>query len=314
MLAGIAVALLVARPPVLPRGVFRVAQAVTGVVLGTYVQSSSLSAVADAWLPIAAVSAGTLGLSLLMGIGLARFARVDPPTAALGMIAGGASGIVGMSGDLGADDRLVAFMQYLRVLVVVLATPLLVGIAFGIGSGGGPAPDTYGHLLGDARGWGLTAVAVGLGAALGAAARLPVASLLGPMIVTAAFALGAPAHGFVVPTGLRELAFAGIGLQVGLGFTVATLREVGRLLLPVLATVVVLLVACFGLALLLDVTTSASLLDSYLATTPGGLYAVVATAYGSHADTTFIVAAQTLRLFVMILLAPVVVRRRFAAG
>ena len=29
--------------------------------------------------------------------------------------AGGASGIVGMSGELGADDRLVAFMQYLRV-------------------------------------------------------------------------------------------------------------------------------------------------------------------------------------------------------
>ena len=33
-------------------------------------------------------------------------------------IAGGASGIVGMSGELGADDRLVAFIQYLRVLAV----------------------------------------------------------------------------------------------------------------------------------------------------------------------------------------------------
>ena len=43
------------------------------------------------------------------------------PTATLGMIAGGASGIVTMADDLGGDDRLVAFMQYLRVLVVVLA-------------------------------------------------------------------------------------------------------------------------------------------------------------------------------------------------
>ena len=57
------------------------------------------------------------------------------PTATLGMIAGGASGIVTMADDLGGDDRLVAFMQYLRVLVVVLLTPLLIA-AFGGGSGG----------------------------------------------------------------------------------------------------------------------------------------------------------------------------------
>ena len=48
------------------------------------------------------------------------------------MIAGGASGIVTMADDLGGDDRLVAFMQYLRVLVVVLLTPLLIA-AFGGG-------------------------------------------------------------------------------------------------------------------------------------------------------------------------------------
>ena len=41
------------------------------------------------------------------------------------MVAGGASGIVGMADELGGDDRLVAFMQYLRVLVITLLTPLL---------------------------------------------------------------------------------------------------------------------------------------------------------------------------------------------
>ena len=46
------------------------------------------------------------------------------------MVAGGASGIVGMAGELKADDRLVAFMQYLRVLVVVVATPLLMAVVF----------------------------------------------------------------------------------------------------------------------------------------------------------------------------------------
>lgn len=309
MLAGIVVALSMSNPLHFPPAGFRLAQALTGVVLGAYVQSSALSAVAGSWLAITLTGAATLALSLAAGATLSRLASVDKATAALGLVAGGASGIVGMARDLGADERLVAFMQYLRVLVVVIVTPLLVGIAFADGSTIGSAATTHVAAFGDLRGWGLTIAAILIGVALASLARLPVASLLGPMILTAGFALAAPSHVFAVPPVLRELAFAAIGLQVGLGFTVATLREVGRLLLPVLATVVVLLVACFGLAIALNATTSASLLDSYLATTPGGLYAVVATAYSAHADTTFIVATQTLRLFVMILLAPWVVRR-----
>ena len=52
----------------------------------------------------------------------------------------------------------------------------------------------------------------------------------------------------------------------------------------------------------------ASALDGYLATTPGGLYAVLATATDSGADTTFVLAVQVLRLFVMLLSAPLVAR------
>ena len=99
-----------------------------------------------------------------------------------------------------------------------------------------------------------------------------------------------------------------IGLQVGLRFTMATVRQVGRLIVPVLAALVGLLVACFGLAVVLAATTSVSLLDAYLATTPGGLYAVLAVAVGADANTTFIVAVQGLRLLVMVLLAPAAVR------
>jgi uncharacterized protein len=77
---------------------------------------------------------------------------------------------------------------------------------------------------------------------------------------------------------------------------------------PVILCVLGLVVACFGLAVALHLTTSASLLDAYLATTPGGLYAVVAIAFGTGANATFIVAVQGLRVLVMVLLAPVMVR------
>src|SRR5439155_16764186 len=83
-----------------PRPAFIGAQATVGVVLGAYLQSSSLSAVAGSWLPVALVSGGTLVLSLGAGLILARLTSLDVPTATLGMIAGGASGIVTMADDL----------------------------------------------------------------------------------------------------------------------------------------------------------------------------------------------------------------------
>jgi uncharacterized membrane protein AbrB (regulator of aidB expression) len=67
-------------------------------------------------------------------------------------------------------------------------------------------------------------------------------------------------------------------------------------------------VVCFALGWLLSLTADVSLLDGYLATTPGGLYAVLPIAYGAGANTTFVLAVQGLRLFVMVLAAPAVVR------
>jgi uncharacterized protein len=321
LLLGLAIAL--ARPDrvALPPVAFRAAQAVAGVSLGAYLQADALRAVAGALVPVLLVSAGTLGLSLAAGAVLARVTPLDPPTAALGMIAGGASGIVGMSGELGADDRLVAFMQYLRVLVVVLLTPIAIAVLFA-GDHGTAAPPPSAGMLGAPWEWAATAALALAGA--GAAGRLRVTAgvLLGPMILTGAFVLAGALASFAVPDLLGQTAFALIGLQVGLRFTPETVRLLGRLTGPVLLAIAGLLVTSFGLALLLVATTSATLLDAYLATTPGGLYAVLAVAYGAGADTTFIVAVQSLRVVAMVLLAPLAVRwmlrgrlhRRWSAG
>ena len=54
--------------------------------------------------------------------------------------------------------------------------------------------------------------------------------------------------------------------------------------------------------------TGATPLEGYLATTPGGIYAVLATAISSGVDVAFVVAVQVLRVIVMLLLAPVAAR------
>jgi membrane AbrB-like protein len=296
LLLGLGVAL--ARPDALEvaPSAFAAAQAVTGVTIGAYLQSSSLRAIGDSWVPVALVSAATLGVSIGAGLLLARLTRLDATTAALGMIAGGASGIVAMAGELHGDDRLVAFMQYARVLVVVLLTPVLIPLVFPGHHGAGAAADGAEPVLGDALDWVVVIGIAAIGAAAGHALRLPAAMLLGPMILAGTLTLTGALDGLTIPGLLREAAFVAIGLQVGLRFTVATVREVGRLLLPVLAVV-------------LAATTPVSLLDAYLATTPGGLYAVLAVAFGAGANTTFIIAVQGLRVLVMVLLAPLAVRR-----
>jgi membrane AbrB-like protein len=222
-------------------------------------------------------------------------------------VAGGASGIVAMADELGGDERIVAFMQYLRVLVVTLLTPLLVPLIFpGTRSAGGAAGG--GPLLGTAIGWALTAGVSVLGALAARRVRLPAGTLLGPLLLTAALTVSGLSGHVQVPPLLREAAFSIIGLYIGLGFERDTLRRIARLLLPVAVTIAALLVACFALGWLLTLTAGVSLLDAYLATTPGGLYAVLPIAYGSGADTTFVLAVQGLRLFAMIVAAPVVVR------
>jgi membrane AbrB-like protein len=199
-------------------------------------------------------------------------------------------------------------MQYLRVLVVVLLTPIGIAVLFGGEHGSGGVPPPSSGLLGVPWEWAATAALALAGAWAAGRLRVTAGVLLGPMIATGALVLAGPLEGFAVPDLLGQAAFALIGLQVGLRFTPETVRLLGRLTLPVLGAIAGLLVTCFGLAVLLDATTSATLLDSYLATTPGGLYAVLAVAYGSNADTTFIVAVQTLRVVAMVLLAPLAVR------
>jgi uncharacterized protein len=291
-----------------PRPAFVAAQAVVGVALGAYLQSSSLQAIAHSWLPVTLVSLATLALSLGAGVLISRTTRLDMATATLGMVAGGASGIVTMADDLGADDRLVAFMQYLRVLIVVVLTPLLIALAGVHGAGAAPSPPVFGT----PRDWLLTAAIAPLGAVLARRLRFPAGALLGPMILAGALTLAGV--GFSVPAVVQQVAYALIGLQVGLRFTLETVRQLGRLLLPVLAGLLGLLIGCFGLAVVLHLTAPVSLRDAYLATTPGGLYAVLAVAFGAKANTTFILAVQGLRVLVMVLLAPLAVRRLAGPG
>lgn len=306
LLVGLAFALRTSWGLDVPGPAARLAQGVLGVSLGVLVQSSTLSEIGSNAAPILGVTVATLAATVLAGLAMSRMTGLDRPTASFGMVAGGASGIVAISRELGADERLVAVMQYLRVLVIVVLTPLVVGIAGG-GGGGRATPD--GAVAGGPVD-GALALVLCLGVGLGVArlARLPAGSLLGPLIVAAGLSLAGVELMAPVPPLVLQVAYVAIGLSVGLRFTVASLRHAARILPATLALIAALVLVSAGLGLLLVPLAGVGALDAYLATTPGGLYVVLAAASTSDVDATFVLAVQVLRLFAMLLAAPLLAR------
>jgi membrane AbrB-like protein len=282
-------------------------QAVIGVAAGALVDLETLRAVAENWLPVLLVTVATLALSLGAGLLLRLQRGISPVTGAFSMIAGGASGIIAMARDLGADARMVAVLQYLRVLLIVVLMPVVATVGYGASSGtAGPVPAD------DGPGWmaGLlfTVGCSVAGLVVGRLVRLPVAPLLGPLVAAAVVDLSGLGAGAEVPGLVQSAAFLVIGLQVGVSFTRESLRTIGRALPLALAVILGLIVASAGVGAVLSAATGASALDGYLATTPGGLYAVLATASDTGADVTFVLSVQVLRLFVMLLSAPLLAR------
>ena len=307
LVAGLVRALALPAAPRVPPAAGAAGQAVIGVALGVLIDPDTLRAVAADWLPVLLVTVATLALSLLAGLALRLHRDISPVTGAFAMIAGGASGIVVMARELGADARMVAVLQYLRVLLIVLLMPVIATTAYGATAGTGVVPGAA-----DGPGWpaglAFTAACAVVGVVVGRLLRMPVAALLGPLVAAAGADLTGLSGGAQVPVVVENAAFLVIGVQVGISFTRDSLRTIGRALPLALTITVALIAACAGLGGLLAAVTGAGALDGYLATTPGGLYAVLATARDSGADTTFVLSVQVLRLFVMLFSAPLVAR------
>ncbi len=148
-----------------------------------------------------------------------------------------------------------------------------------------------------------------VGATVGRLIRLPGAGLLGPLALTVA--LEAHRHvvrALTVPMVLVQVGYMLIGWQAGLAFTRESLRAIGRMLPPAIGLIVVLSVATAGLGVVLAHFTGLTPLEGYLATSPGGVYAVLATAVETGSNVTFIIAAQVVRILLMLFAAPLLAR------
>lgn len=305
LLGGLAFALGSSRSVSVPSWTFTIGQGIIGVTVGASVDFDTLADLGGDWPAVLVISVVTLVLSVVAGQLLRLHRGVTPVTASFASVAGGASGMAAVANDLGADDRVVTVIQYLRVLVILLAMPAAVSWIFDAETGdaaGVTAPVTTW------TGVAYAALAVGLGIGLGRLLRLPSPAVLGALLASVALATLPVFDDVQVPAWIQGLGFLLIGLQVGLRFTLESLKAIGRMLPTALLVIALIIGICAAFGLLLAELTGVSELDAYLATTPGGLYAVLATSADTGGNVTFVTAVQLIRLLLVLLAAPLLGR------
>jgi membrane AbrB-like protein len=308
LVVGVVLALTSVAPSRVPRKAGVAAQGVLGVYIGTMVHQDAVGALGSDWPIVIAIAVATLLLSVVAGALLGLHRDVTPLTGSLALVAGGASGLVAIARELGGDDRVVSVVQYLRVALVTASMPVVVTLVYHADKSHGVATVTET----DSAPWylsvGMLIALVLVGATVGKWIRLPGAGLLGPMALTVVLQLTGLSFGLAVPMVLVQVGYMVIGWQAGLAFTSDSLRAIGRMLPAAIGLIVALGVATAGLGALLARFTGLTPLEGYLATSPGGVYAVLATAVETGSNVTFIIAAQVVRILLMLFAAPLMAR------
>ncbi|WP_430911042.1 AbrB family transcriptional regulator [Methylobacterium sp. sgz302541] len=285
----------------MPRPAFLGAQAIIGCLVAHAVTTDTARMLVTDGPVMLVVVLLTVAAGAVVGLVLTRLRVLPGTTAAWGSSPGGAAAMVAMAEDYGSDPRLVAFMQYVRVVAVVLSASIVTRlIATAPPASGGSADPELASVL------ATLAVAI-VGGMAGVLLKLPAGAQIGPMVIGSLLHASGLAR-IDLPGPLLEAAYAVIGWYVGLRFTRETVRETIHALPGILAATLGVIALCGGWAVALTHILPIDFLTAFLATSPGGLDSVAIIAVGSTADVSFVLAVQTLRLFVVLVTGPILAR------
>lgn len=289
-----------------PRLGFSAGQAIIGILVASSLTPALFSAFAENWAAYTLAVLSTLAASSFLGWLISRWGILPGTTGVWGSAPGAASAMVLMAGAFGADQRLVAFMQYLRVILVSFCAAL---VARQFGEGGGAQAEAVSWFPAiDLPVFSLTIAVTLCGAVLGWLLRLPSPFFVGVFVLGTVLHLGFDVD-FQLPEWLLALGYVAIGWTIGLKFRSETLRAVARSVPHVVLSILALMAFCGIIAWLLVVELDVDPLTAYLATSPGGMdsVAIIAAASGD-VDITFVMTMQAMRFLFVLLIGPPLAR------
>jgi uncharacterized protein len=296
-----------------PPGTNELLQISLGMLVGLRMSRDGLRSGAHALLPAALVTTIIIPTGIATALIAASLTSVDAVTAIFAAAPGGLTEMSAVSLSFDADGVAVTSVQLVRVLLALAAVDVLLWWLGPKGKDedrgeesqeqGAPAESTgYAEdlkRLGVAIPWGV------LGGLAGILSQAPAGGIIGALVGSAAFRLltGRPVSVRAFQFVVQVLAGAVIGLQVSGEFfgQLARLAGAGALIVSVQMLLWPLmswmLVRLFGY----DLATAT------LASTPGGLSGVVATASEAEADEVVVTFVHLVRLSTIVVVVPVLV-------
>jgi membrane AbrB-like protein len=279
--------------------------AVIGVLLGSRFSPAVIGQAGEALVTLSILVVYLAAVAAVVVPWYRFVARQDWTTAYFAGMPGGLSEMVELGEAKGADVPAIVLAHSLRIVLTIGLMAVLFRLVLGydVGAAGGAVAHKALDLT-DA------AVLVGcavLGMLLGAKLRLPAPSFLGPLILSAAIHMAGITES-APPGMLINAAQVALGTILGCRFLGIDTRMLFRAGLYSLgATVLTLCLALAG-ALAMQAGAGVGIDQALLALAPGGLTEMGLIALAIHADVAFVALHHVVRILVVIVLAPVLVR------
>lgn len=286
------------------------ALSIMGCLIAAFITPSLLTVYRDHGLALGAANIATLVLIIAVATWITRRKWLPGSTAVWGLFPGAASAMVLLADSQGADARVVAMLQYIRIVMVSMASIAMAALLDQGQAGAGDsgplglawsAPTDYSPLLA-----GLALALVGYTAAR--ISGIGSLALFLPAFGGAALQ-GAGLARFDIPPFIFIPAFAVTGWYVGLMFTRSALRHCLGLLPVMLTAITLVVLVCGGVSLVLThLLPGVDLLTAYLAMSPGGIETIVIIARDTQVYLPLILASQFLRLLIVLSVGPGIAR------
>jgi uncharacterized protein len=308
LLGAMAAAILVAvfdGKLVVPHWPYVLAQGLIGCLVARSIGPAILVTMIRQWPLFFAGVCSVLLISTSLGALLARWKVLPGTTAIWGSSPGAATVMVLMSEGFGGDPRLVAYMQFLRVILVALVASIVARLWVAPGALPSAAIDWFPALAAGPF-WETVALAV-FGSIAGAKSRLPAGALLVPLFAGVVLSCTGLMT-ITLPPWLMAACYALIGWSIGLRFSREIVIYAARLFPKIAASTLTLVALCGGLAVLLHLVVGTDPLTAYLATSPGGADSVAIIAASSHVDMPFVMAMQMARFILVLVVGPALAR------
>lgn len=277
------------------------ARTILGVAVGASITPSLF-----AELPKMAASIMLVPLFILLIalVGVPFFRKVwgfDDKTAFYAAMPGGLQDMIIFGTEAGANPRTLSLIHGTRVLIIVTLAPIFLTVFYDAeltNPIGQPANQLPVHEL------LLMVLAAILGWKGGERIGLFGASILGPMILTAALSLGDFIHTRPPREAILVAQFF-IGCAIGVQFVGVTLRELRRVVAAGVAYVGLLAVMAASFTAVVTMLGLGRPLDAFLAYAPGGQAEMTVLAIVTGADLGFVVTHHLTRIVLVIIGAPI---------